>query len=1329
MATNSLKMLRRTLLIVAIFVGLRSSYDAFSQQQFQGLCAPVKIVIEQELTLERIGFEARLEIGNNDAQEPITDLSAMLTFENPVLSTNGVNDASSLFFVRAPTFQRVNSVNGDGVIAPGSTAVITWFIIPKISAGGASPQGLRYQVGCRLAGKLKGVTIPSDVLFAFPSTISVKPEPQLDISYFQPRDVQGDDPFTPQVESPIPFTLGVLVKNSGFGIARKVNINSQQPRIVENVNSLILIAQLIGTRVNDSPLEQNSLNVNLGDILPSQARKGAWDMLTSLSGEFVEFKASYSHASDLGGQETSIIKSLNAYFIAHEVLNDQAGRDGIRDFLATTDNNPELVPNALYESEGNILPVNALTNATVEGTTGQGGSVKVLLSADKSGWGYLRLSDPGQAKLPIARVVRSDGKVINTNNVWTSIRYSRINNEKLTYLHVFDLVEVQNYTYTVSYGQIANDTTPPVTTMRFAGAVIHSGERYYITPQTQIYFTAEDASPVSMVYSRNGGAFIPALPFTLKDAGEYQIAFHSTDTFGNVEGIRTNTVIVSGVSSLDFVGVDSPAQTIVPRGDALSVRPPTSPLLFQAATNPGQVDARLDLFQGVVGWATISNVPSSPTREAEASLTVGGDYVDFYRYRLNGGSWSDENAVATPLKLSELPAGTNSVLVQGRSHHGEYPATGEFVSVSWVRDPLAPATRVTGAPAQPTRSRLSLLSVAGSGVTDYRWTINSGFYRVETNVGAALPITADSANAERLIVSVLGKVGGVYQSTYVPTSIAWDFDPLYGYSQPGLARVRSLVMTNVGGAVHSFAWDGRDDAGLPVMPGWYTLRVTLSDQLGRTNFVTRLMQVGELTATPSVVADPSRGPKNPHARGHWAVWQDQNSGNWEIYARDLNGGGALAKLTGTVLNQENPRTDGRYVVWQGRQPNGSWDLFIKDLDEEAPPRALTSTTQLDEVNPSVDWPWVVYQRRATANPSAPWQVFALNLLTKRTVAVGTAAADQLVPRVRAGRVVWQDMRDVGPGEIYYRDLESGDQRRVTTNTFGQFNPVIEGRWIVWQDARDGQIDLYGFDLLRNAEVRITRTGDNEGRPDLEGSWLVYQEDSSGPVSSDLRLMHLPSMRSIPLTRSATAKERPGMAAGKLVWLDTRLGLSSVLAADIPSLQPVFQNRNAVAVTAGMAALQKDAHALLAQWHEDAGVQEITHYSSVVPAVVTEAVVWSKGAPSGPNFSLKAGDFLWIRFGRPQVIESGVNDSDGLRLNSGVNVFSYVAYPSGYTAYRLLDQLGADSVTAVRMLDSESGKWVVAQYRDGRPIGIDFNIPRVAVLMLNMVNPVSHFTPR
>ena len=95
---------------------------AGAQEQQTGLCAPVQIQILQKLTLERVGFLATLTIADNSGNNPITGFAANLTFENPQLSTNGVNDSSSLFFVQPPTFQNISDVNGSGVIQPGQTA-------------------------------------------------------------------------------------------------------------------------------------------------------------------------------------------------------------------------------------------------------------------------------------------------------------------------------------------------------------------------------------------------------------------------------------------------------------------------------------------------------------------------------------------------------------------------------------------------------------------------------------------------------------------------------------------------------------------------------------------------------------------------------------------------------------------------------------------------------------------------------------------------------------------------------------------------------------------------------------------------------------------------------------------------------------------------------------------------------------------------------------------------------------------------------------------------------------------------------------------------------
>ena len=1298
-----------------------------AQEQQAGVCAPVRIQILQQLTLERVGFLATLTITDNTANNPITDFAANLTFENPLLSTNGVNDSSSQFFVQPPTFQNIQSVNGSGVIQPGQTATVSWFIIPTVSSGGTSPNGVRYNVGASLSGSVNGVQIPASSLQAIPVQITVAPDAQLQITYFTPRDTIGIDPYTGQ-GSPIPFTFGVIVRNVGYGTAKSVIINSQQPQIAANVQNLPLVAQLLGTRVNDSALSNANLTLNVGDLNPDQTSKGAWDMITAISGTFLSVNATYTHSTALGGQETSLIQSVNAVLFSHEVLDDQPGRDGVKDFLADTSGNLDaiknLIPDTLYESQGGVYPVNFLTNAAVAGS---GNPVQVNLSANLSGWGYLRLNDPGQAKLPIASMVRSDGKVLNTNNYWTSIHYEPATNVKDTYLNILDLVNQGAYSYTVTYTNIVNSTNPPVTTLMFAGLSTFTNGSYVITPATQMYFISQDALPVTVYYSLNNGAFQPAFPFTLGNPGQYLVTYYGTDASGNRETNHVATLVVAGSGSLGFASVTVPPQPIFAPGNALSVRPGSIPISFQALANPTAVNAQIDIFQGVVGWATVANVPSSPTAATSAALTIGGSQVDFYICQVNGNAWSAEQPVGSPLALTGLAPGTNTVAVLGRSQYGTYLNPSNAVSVSWVVSPAAPVTTITGTPATPALGNTAQLMVAGAGITDYRWTLNNSFY--QAGIGVATPIILSNLASGLNVVGVLGGTNGVDQPTNNPTTAAWTVNPIYGYDLSALTKVDSVAFTNVGSGQVSFNWSGQSAGGVVQPPGWYTVRMTLTDTLGHTNFTTALAQIGALSGTNLVLANFNRGPQNPYARGRWAVWQDQSDGKWEIYAQDVtSSNGPITKVTSTPLSQQNPRTDGRYVVWQAQQANGNWDLYYDDLTSGNGPQALTSTSKLDEINPAICWPWVICQVRGTGSNTAPWQLFAYNLANSNKFAVSVSTQDELSPDVQAGRVVWQDFRDPGPGEIYFFDLENSILRRITTNAFGQYHPVIYDHWIAWTDNRNGELDIYGFDLLRNREIQITATPENESQPYLNGPWLLCTEDSLGLQTGNARLIHLPSLLAVPVTRTASPKSSPALADGWAVWQETPTNQSRIAAAALPSLQAVFNNQNVVAVTPAMVAYAQNAYGLLSLWGSN-GVQQLTVYTSLVPQVTSQTASLTNGLPSGPNFNLVAGTFLWVRFNREQVLDLGVNNRSALNLAAGANVFGYTGFPDSYSAYQLLHQIGLNTAVSVRMLDAESGRWLVAEVQGASLVGNDFPIPNVAVLMVSVTGPVNQFIPQ
>jgi beta propeller repeat protein len=841
-----------------------------------------------------------------------------------------------------------------------------------------------------------------------------------------------------------------------------------------------------------------------------------------------------------------------------------------------------------------------------------------------------------------------------------------------------------------------------------------------------MYFVSQDSVPVTVYDSITNQPFTIAFPFTLSNPGSYAVSFYGKDSSGNQETNHNVILDVLGPSSLGFAGASVPSQPIVNAGLAVSVRPGVVPINFQASPDPAAVNARIDIFQGVVGWVTVSNVPCSPTANTSASLNVAGKNVDYYIWQLNNGAWSVEQPVSTPITLSGLSAGNNAVSILGRSQYGSYLNVTNALTVGWVVNPSAPATTITGTPTTPAPGNSANLTIGGTGVTAYDWTLNNSFYRPPTAVSS--PLVLSNLVAGPQVVDVLGEVGGVFQLTNNPTSVAWTVNPLYGYDMSSLTNVFSVNFTNIGTSAVSYNWNGESSAGVSEPAGWYTVRITVSDALGNTNFFFGLAQIGTLSGTTNILASSSRNPANPYARGRWAVWQDQSDGNFEIYARDVTAAAnPILQVTHTTLAQENPRTDGRYIVWQGQQANGSWDVYIDDLNGANGPQALTSTPATDEVNPAIDWPWVVYQSRATGS-SAPWQLIATNLYGGQSFPVSPSTQDELNPDVQAARVVWQDLRNPGAGEIYFCNLQSTQVMRLTDNLFGKFHPAIYNNWVVWSDARNIELNIYGYDLLRNQEVRITSAPENESQPYLNGQWLLCMEDSLGPQTGNGHLIQLPGLLSVPLTRTPTLKAFPALADGWAVWQETVSNQSQIVSAVLPSLQAVYRDNNVVAITPAMVSYAPNAFGLLSLWASN-GVQSITEYSSLVPEVTTETALWNNGIAGGQNFNLVAGGFLWVQFNTNQVLDLGVNSGSSLNLAAGDNVFSYTGFPDAYNAFTLLRQLGLNNVTSVRMLDSGSGRWRVALVQDGNPAGDNFPIPNTAVLMVNMANAVNPFNPQ
>ena len=241
------------------------------------VCARVKIEIRQEMTLERQAFDAHMAINNGLSHITLENVDVDVTFSdkdgNPVLASSDPNNTSALFFIRIDSMENITNVDGSGSVNPSSTADIHWLIIPAPGASNGLEQGALYYVGATLKYTIGGQEYTIQVS---PDYIFVKPMPELTLDYFLPSDVYGDDAFTPEIESPIPFSLGVRAKNSGSGLAKSVKIDSAQPKIVDNAQGLLVNFIIVGSEVNGQSVT-NSLLADFGDIKPKSLRNSTLD--------------------------------------------------------------------------------------------------------------------------------------------------------------------------------------------------------------------------------------------------------------------------------------------------------------------------------------------------------------------------------------------------------------------------------------------------------------------------------------------------------------------------------------------------------------------------------------------------------------------------------------------------------------------------------------------------------------------------------------------------------------------------------------------------------------------------------------------------------------------------------------------------------------------------------------------------------------------------------------------------------------------------------------------------------------------------------------------
>lgn len=446
----------------AISAGYKSLTDQFAEaidicsaklnnMSSNSVCASITLQFEQSMVMTRQAFRGTLSVFNGHTSLPMTDVKLNLE----VRDENGNLATSHEFQINAETLDSFTgelSLDGDWSLEANKTGVATVLFIPTKYA--APTEAMDYSFGGSLTyiDPFTGYEVTRDL---YPVTLTVKPSPILDMTYFMQRDIWGDDALTDVVEPSVPAEFALLINNIGYGDAKNVVMTTKQPEIVENEKGYNGVFELLSSQLNGQKHTLalgGSVATEFGTIPAHSTSYAQWWIQNQNLGHFCEYDVTATHVTSYGNEDLSLLNNVTIHELIRSLRLGATENDTMIGFLVNDIQDLKDLPDMLYKSDGSILPVSQANNSSINKNSETEYTLSVTATED--GWVYGSVLDPTLGNQEIVSVVRnSDGSAINVRNFWQTDRTLLDSKDPLYEyrLHFADTIEAGNESYTIVF--------------------------------------------------------------------------------------------------------------------------------------------------------------------------------------------------------------------------------------------------------------------------------------------------------------------------------------------------------------------------------------------------------------------------------------------------------------------------------------------------------------------------------------------------------------------------------------------------------------------------------------------------------------------------------------------------------------------------------------------------------------------------------------------------------------------------------------------------------------------------------------------------------------
>ena len=386
------------------------------------VCSSITLQFTQKMVMTRQAFRGTLTVFNGNEQEAMKDAKLTLT----VTDEKGNIAMSDKFLVK---LENLKGFTGNKNFTDGWTldakqeGVANVLFIPTKKA--APTVETRYAFGGTLSyvDPFTGLEVTRDLT---PITLTVKPSPNLDLTYFMQRDIKGDDPLTKEVEPSEEAEFSLLINNLGYGDATNVRMSTNQPEIVDNEKGLKVKFELMSSQLNGQEKTLalgGSVSTDFGTIPAHSTSYAQWWIKSSLLGHFTDYDVTATHLTSYDNKDLSLLNDVTIHELIRSI-DVTKGDKTLKGFMTNDIVDADDTPDMLYLSDGEIEKVNVAASSSITKTSDT--EYTLTITPSEEGWNYGNLSDPTYGVSALKSVTRaSDGKQISLRNFWQTDRTLR----------------------------------------------------------------------------------------------------------------------------------------------------------------------------------------------------------------------------------------------------------------------------------------------------------------------------------------------------------------------------------------------------------------------------------------------------------------------------------------------------------------------------------------------------------------------------------------------------------------------------------------------------------------------------------------------------------------------------------------------------------------------------------------------------------------------------------------------------------------------------------------------------------------------------------------